>query len=644
MPLQNKYLKYTPEITEGIFKLIWDKLHECGWKCYNNQDKKTIYDYLTKKKWIGIKQDKPNVFIQYKDNIVTNLQETTVEKILGYNPFKKEFVVGKWYKKDKYILKLLEYKSSEQLWAKEWIVDGEYEVDNHSSWVHSNIYVKEVSLQEIQQYLPEGHVDKISPNLKVEDLIEGEVYYCKGIDYHYIFHNTSKKYIAIHGEFIGSGFCRIEDYIYTLATLEEKHWLNKCISLNKYISKEEALKDFGLKEVLLPPDRDWTKASKEELLEEAKRRYKPGMTIDKFPGNGSEPCVITTFSRIHFDVGAKDVRLIGGFNYNTALCVYKDGKWAEIIQEEKDDFVLPKYWHVIVTKENLGILSKWRFDNNRLKLDVGDFVGISSFRDTKAHNSIYLESFGQEITFEQFQKYVLKTPIKEEVKPIEKPMQEIIPEYVECIKSTSNKSFILGNIYKTNSSSEKHLYRFDKDEQGDKNGLTATSFKPSTKEAYEAQNKPIKQYVGKVVHCTTQEEWDFVSNKLEYIWFNSYQFNLYKNNSCIKLSANTCGNLNWYKDNNYQILSFQEWCEENSYFYPNKPKDFGKYFIGTDPFDKNPCNEVVSTHNPLATNDYTWKILESQKEKPKLILSIDEEELPMVSIKPVKQVKTFSIN
>jgi hypothetical protein len=29
------------------------------------------------------------------------------------------------------------------------------------------------------------------------------------------------------------------------ATLEEKHWLDECIRLNKYISKEEALKTFN---------------------------------------------------------------------------------------------------------------------------------------------------------------------------------------------------------------------------------------------------------------------------------------------------------------------------------------------------------------------------------------------------------------
>jgi hypothetical protein len=29
------------------------------------------------------------------------------------------------------------------------------------------------------------------------------------------------------------------------ATSEEKHWLNECIRLNKYISKEEALKTFN---------------------------------------------------------------------------------------------------------------------------------------------------------------------------------------------------------------------------------------------------------------------------------------------------------------------------------------------------------------------------------------------------------------
>jgi hypothetical protein len=37
-------------------------------------------------------------------------------------------------------------------------------------------------------------------------------------------------------------YCSVKDRLITLATLEEKHWLNKCIELNKFITKEEAMK------------------------------------------------------------------------------------------------------------------------------------------------------------------------------------------------------------------------------------------------------------------------------------------------------------------------------------------------------------------------------------------------------------------
>jgi len=36
-------------------------------------------------------------------------------------------------------------------------------------------------------------------------------------------------------------------HLHSLATPEETYWLDKCISANKFISKEEALKDFNNK-------------------------------------------------------------------------------------------------------------------------------------------------------------------------------------------------------------------------------------------------------------------------------------------------------------------------------------------------------------------------------------------------------------
>lgn len=82
-------------------------------------------------------------------------------------------------------------------------------------------------------------------------------------------------------------------------------------------------------------------------------------------------------------------------------------------------FVLPENWHVVVTKDNLDVLSRWRFNDDRNVLSIGLIVGISynltNKEYSKQHNPIgdikdssgYYD-FGQEITYEQFKKYVLK--------------------------------------------------------------------------------------------------------------------------------------------------------------------------------------------------------------------------------------------
>lgn len=84
----------------------------------------------------------------------------------------------------------------------------------------------------------------------------------------------------------------------------------------------------------------------------------------------------------------------------------------EIIEHfEKKEFVLPKFWHVVVTEENVDVLSKWRFGEEypKHKLNIGYIVGFSSWQNSKQHNpSDSRGSFGSEITFDQFKKYVLK--------------------------------------------------------------------------------------------------------------------------------------------------------------------------------------------------------------------------------------------
>ena len=87
---------------------------------------------------------------------------------------------------------------------------------------------------------------------------------------------------------------------------------------------------------------------------------------------------------------------------------------CDIILKKEQEFVLGKTWHIKVTEENQNIVSEWRFTDTSKKLNIGYVTGMYDWdgRGThicKEHNSYKDDNnWGDEITFEQFKKYVLK--------------------------------------------------------------------------------------------------------------------------------------------------------------------------------------------------------------------------------------------
>jgi hypothetical protein len=65
------------------------------------------------------------------------------------------------------------------------------------------------------------------------------------------------------------------------------------------------------------------------------------------------------------------------------------------------------------------------------------------------------------------------------------------------------------------------------------------------------------------VHCPTQEEFDYVTEKLGYEWISSNPFDKYTTDSCIKIGVQCYGEKSDFEG--YVILSFQEWCTENDH-------------------------------------------------------------------------------
>lgn len=120
---------------------------------------------------------------------------------------------------------------------------------------------------------------------------------------------------------------------------------------------------------------------------------------------------------------------------------------------------------------------------------------------------------------------------------------------------------------------------------GSCSAYSVEEFRPATqqeKELYLAFGKPVhintplpkdnastcpkqasNNYAGRVVHVETKEQWDFVSLKLGYNWF-ADTWDYYGSASCIDLTSNTKCSLTFYKENNYEVVSFGDWLDETN--------------------------------------------------------------------------------
>jgi len=158
-----------------------------------------------------------------------------------------------------------------------------------------------------------------------------------------------------------------------------------------------------------------------------------------------------------------------------------DGHIDKTIKE----FTLPEKWCI---RQSAGEeVYKW-FNK---KYDVTSFPTGNYNYLVNSECSVYSDYIPQgytEITFEQFKKYVLKDYIKES--------KEVILEYVECIGLLESKVqgwsnyYTIGKIYKNNFTSNDGFIYVIIGDDGEEWACEISQFKPSTKEAFDAQNKP----------------------------------------------------------------------------------------------------------------------------------------------------------
>ena len=198
-----------------------------------------------------------------------------------------------------------------------------------------------------------------------------------------------------------------------LATSEEKHWLNCCITANKFITFEEAMKTF------IPEYAECTK-------EQHRSSYKVGI-IYKLKN-----------TLIENEIGGV---AYWAYNQHRFKPSTKEAYDAQFVVKE-EEFVLPENWSVKCNSSNYKLVKKWA-GYDWWKDDFNRFI---------THNKTWLyvnNGSYTEITFDQFKKYVLKEETVEEVKIIEPLPQFKVIESIETITKVENNEgnqFFIGDV------------------------------------------------------------------------------------------------------------------------------------------------------------------------------------------------------
>lgn len=169
--------------------------------------------------------------------------------------------------------------------------------------------------------------------IKKEELIEGEIYKADNGSLTYIMKATKDlenvKNIPEYCEFMKHGCFNGSDLTFTNATPEEKHWLNCCITADKFITFEEAMKTF------IP---EYVECTQEQYP----NSYKVGI-IYKLKN-----------TLIENEIGGM---AYWAFNQHRFKPSTKEAYDAQFVVKEPE-FVLPEKWCILRTGNNYNIINK----------------------------------------------------------------------------------------------------------------------------------------------------------------------------------------------------------------------------------------------------------------------------------------------
>ena len=186
------YVKYTEEFTEDLYNALWE------WSKKNSEflprgfsdsyDGLKIHKFYIFDNWTischgkygGTYSNKYSYGVyNNKQNCEEEYSIEQVKKLIGYKEPNIEFIPGKWYKYNRWYIKYKEHidnvwRSSEQIDSYKKYSQNEGSFGDRDS---DDKKILLIDLSEIQEYLPEGHVDKFCETCNGEgETMVGKLY------------------------------------------------------------------------------------------------------------------------------------------------------------------------------------------------------------------------------------------------------------------------------------------------------------------------------------------------------------------------------------------------------------------------------------------------------------------------------------
>ena len=413
-----------------------------------------------------------------------------------------KFIVGKWYcNSEKTYAKVDSIIDYDNFNFKEWITNGIYCLESNSWGNHPKM--REASLEEIHQYLPDGHPDKIPDKVKMKSKEKPEF-------------KIGDWVTVVDSDNSYSNYRKAIGYTFQICGDLDEFYFNEFI--NGEESAIDPINKYGVNYRL----KDIRKATPEEIDSVTKPKEiteYAGLKIgDKLPRN-----IICDWGEI-------------GIN-----------KYFNGWEQQKGMFISDRY--IKAFKELDGIVGFLVSGTNNVYLKAD---GFKEFMDSYSRP---INTQPIKTTSEQYDLYATITRAVKNNDPsiIARETGKSIDELCELVDKRN------GNCLCPLNKCEGLLCSTD--------NCPFSQLSCKTKESAKAWlRSKSKQLLSDydAVHVDSQEKWDFVSEKLGYTsrWVSSSKWSRYKKNSCINLEEVGFGT----EEIAYsKVISFEDWLDLTGY-------------------------------------------------------------------------------